>query len=70
MATESIAATNISEGEALILDCYEMLVRALKDHGEDLPPFAQRNAIKATAALWQVANGLGRQPGHLYDLGV
>lgn len=70
MAGETIATANLSEGETLILDCYETLVRALKDHGDDLPPFAQRNAIKATAALWQVANGLGRQPSHLYDLGV
>jgi hypothetical protein len=42
----------------------------LREHGDDLPPFAHRNAIKATAALWQVANGLGLQPGQLYDVGV
>lgn len=60
----------LTAGERELVDCYERLVRALREHGDDLPPFARRNAIKATAALWQVANGLGRQPGQLYDIGV
>lgn len=65
-----IRQTPTTAGEAAVLDCYENLIAALREHGEDLPPFARRNAIKAAAALWQVANGLGRQPGHLYDLGI
>jgi hypothetical protein len=57
-------------GEQELIACYERLVAVLREHGDDLPPFAHRNAIKATAALWQVANGLGLQPGQLYDVGV
>jgi hypothetical protein len=39
-------------------------------HREELPPFAERNAVKALAALWQVANGAGLQPGHIYETGA
>jgi hypothetical protein len=60
----------ISEGEAALLETYERLRAILEQHGEELPPFAQRNAVKALAALWQVANGLGRQPGQVYDVGA
>ena len=60
----------IGEGEQELLDTYERLRAILEQRGDELPPFAQRNAIKAAAALWQVANGLGRQPGQLYDIGV
>jgi hypothetical protein len=37
---------------------------------DQLPPFAERNALKALAALWQVANGLDQDPGQLYELGA
>ena len=67
MADELFA---ISEGEAALLETYERLRAILEQHGEELPPFAQRNAVKALAALWQVANGLGRQPGQVYDVGA
>jgi hypothetical protein len=60
----------ISAGEAALLETYERLRAILAEHGEELPPFAQRNAVKALAALWQVANGLGRQPGQVYDVGA
>jgi hypothetical protein len=60
----------IGEGEAALLETYERLYAILAEHGEELPPFAQRNAVKALAALWQVANGLGRQPGQVYDVGA
>ncbi len=59
-----------SEGEQAIVDAYELLLGALRDHGDELPPFAARNAVKAAAALWQVANGLGLDPGHPYELGL
>jgi hypothetical protein len=42
----------------------------LRDHRDDLAPFAERNALKALAALWQVANGLDQDPGQLYELGA
>ena len=57
-------------GEERLVACYEELAAILREHGEELPPFAQRNAIKALAALWQVANGLDRDPGQVYDLGA
>ena len=60
----------ITEGEQGLLDTYERLRAILAEHGEELPPFAQRNAIKALAALWQVANGLEQDPGQLYDVGA
>ena len=60
----------IGAGERQLLETYERLRAILADNGEDLPPFARRNAVKALAALWQVANGLGRQPGQVYDLGA
>jgi hypothetical protein len=60
----------LTRGEAQIVECYELLLAALRESGDDLPPFAERNAIKALAALWQVMNGLGRQPGQVYDVGA
>ena len=60
----------IGEGEAALLETYERLRGILEQHGDELPPFARRNAVKALAALWQVANGLGRQPGQVYDVGA
>jgi hypothetical protein len=59
-----------SAGEQALLEVYEQLLAVLREHGDELPPFAERNAIKALAALWQVANGLGRDPGQLYDVGA
>ena len=60
----------ITAGERELLETYERLRAILEQHGEELPPFAQRNAIKALAALWQVANGLEQEPGQLYHLGA
>jgi hypothetical protein len=60
----------LSAGEQALLETYDRLYATLAEHGDELPPFAQRNAIKALAALWQVANGLGRDPGQLYDVGA
>jgi hypothetical protein len=42
----------------------------LEKHRDQLPPFAERNAIKALGALWQVANGLDQDPGQVYELGA
>jgi hypothetical protein len=60
----------VTRGEDRLIECYELLLRTLREDGDDLPPFAERNAIKALAALWQVMNGLGRQPGQIYDVGA
>jgi hypothetical protein len=60
----------ISGAERRLLECYEQLAEVLREHGDELHPFERRNAVKALAALWQVANGLDADPGQLYDLGV
>ena len=64
------ADLDLTPGEAAVLQAYDSLVATLLDHGDDLPPFVHRNAVKAAAALWQVANGLGADPGHPYELGI
>lgn len=60
----------LTPGEAQIVESYELLLAALRENRDTLPPFAERNAIKALAALWQVMNGLEREPGQLYDVGA
>ena len=59
----------LSESERSLVECYQGLVRVLKD-GKELAPFERRNALKAVAALWQVMNGLDLDPGNLYEIGV
>ena len=59
-----------SPGERSLVECYDDLRGILKERGEELPPFARRNAIKALAALWQVANGLDAEPGPIDELGA
>jgi hypothetical protein len=63
-------STELNEGEDLLVASYRSLVEALSAHRDDLAPFAERNALKALAALWQVMNGLDQDPGQLYDLGA
>jgi hypothetical protein len=62
--------TELNEGERRLVDCYQSLVTTLRDNRDDLAPFAERNALKAAAALWQVMNGLDQDPGQLYELGA
>ena len=66
----SAEKADVTAGERRLVDCYEELVSTLRENGEELPPYAQRNAIKAAAVLWQVANGAGSRPGHIYDAGA
>ena len=60
----------MNEGELALIDVYRSLAAVLEQHRDELPPFAERNAIKALAALWQVANGLDQDPGQIYHLGA
>ena len=53
-----------------IMECYERLTRTLADHSSELAPFEQRNALKALACLWQIANGLDMDKGQIYHLGA
>ena len=59
----------LTESERSLVECYQGLVRILKD-GKELAPFERRNALKAVAALWQVVNGLDLDPGQLYEIGA
>ena len=60
----------LTPAESDLVACYERLVATLREHDDELPPFARANATKALAALWQVANGLDVEPGQVYDLGA
>jgi hypothetical protein len=61
---------DLSAGQRALVECYGSLLNVLAEHRAELAPFEERNALKATAALWQVMNGLDLDPGHLYDVGV
>ena len=63
-------ADGLNDAERELVQCYESLVEILRQRREELAPFEERNATKAVAALWQVMNGLDRDPGQLYDIGV
>ena len=60
----------LTPAETSLVECYEKLATTLREHGDELPPFARANATKALAALWQVANDLDVEPGQLYDVGA
>lgn len=63
-------SSELSVGERRLIASYEELVSTLREHCDELPPYAERNAIKALAALWQVANGAQQRPGQIYDAGA
>jgi hypothetical protein len=61
---------DLTPAESNLVACYEQLATTLREHANELPPFARSNATKALAALWQVVNGLDMEPGQLYDVGA
>ena len=65
-----MANHDLNPGERALVECYESLKRTLTEYRDDLAPFEERNALKALAALWQVANGLDQDPGQLYEVGA
>ena len=65
-----MTTAELSPVQRELVECYERLVKLLTEHHDELAPFEERNAVKATAALWQVVNGLDLDPGHLYHVGV
>lgn len=60
----------LNDAQRKLADTYEQLKAILQEHRDDLAPYEERNALKALAALWQVANGLDLDPGQLYDVGA
>jgi hypothetical protein len=61
---------DLNRAEAALVECYRTLEITLRERGDELAPFEQRNAVKALAALWQVMNGLDLNPGQVYELGA
>ena len=67
---QNMMGIELTDAEAKLVDGYRELSRVLEMYGDELAPFARRNATKAMAALWQVMNGLDMDPGQIYDLGA
>jgi hypothetical protein len=63
-------SVELTEAERRLVECYRTLAGVLETQRDELAPFAERNASKALAALWQVMNGLDQDPGQVYDLGA
>lgn len=61
---------DLNSAQEELMTCYDRLARVLSDQREGLAPFEERNALKALAALWQVANGLDMDRGQTYHLGA
>ena len=60
----------LNAAQAELVDCYDRLARLLSDRRDELAPYEERNALKALAALWQIANGLDMDRGQIYHLGA
>ena len=67
---QNVVGENLNPAQEELIGCYDRLARVLADRRDELAPFEERNALKALAALWQVANGLDMDRGHTYHLGA
>jgi nitrate/nitrite-specific signal transduction histidine kinase len=61
---------DLNAAQSELMECYEKLARTIADRRDELAPYEERNALKALSALWQVANGLDMDRGHIYHLGA
>ena len=61
---------DLNAAQEELMACYDRLAAVVGEHRDELAPFEQRNALKALAALWQVANGLDMDRGQTYHLGA
>jgi len=61
---------DLNDVQAELVECHDRLAALLAERADELAPFEKRNALKALAALWQVANGLDMDRGHLYHVGA
>ena len=64
------SGTELNAAQQELMGCYNDLVHILKERRAELAPYEERNALKAVAALWQIANGLDMDPGQLYEIGA
>ncbi len=60
----------LNDAQREVVECYDRLAHVLAERRDELAPFEEANALKALAALWQVANGLDMERGHTYHLGA
>ena len=67
---KDVSGTELGGAQQELMGCYNELVRILKERRAELAPYEERNALKAVAALWQIANGLDMDPGQLYEVGA
>ena len=67
---KDVQGTELGAAQQELMGCYNELVRILKERRAELAPYEERNALKAVAALWQIANGLDMDPGQLYEIGA
>lgn len=67
---QNATGQQLNPAQEELIACYDGLARILGDRRDQLAPFEERNALKALAALWQVANGLDMDRGHIYHLGA
>ena len=61
---------DLTPTQARLVQVYDELLELVRDQGDELSPFEERNAKKALGCLWQIANGLDMDPGQLYDIDV
>ena len=68
--TQNAIGEELTAPQRELIECYDRLAQVLGDQADQLAPFEKRNALKALAALWQVANGLDMDRGQTYHLGA
>ena len=68
--TQNAIGEELNAAQQELIECYDRLARVFADRADELAPFEKRNALKALAALWQVANGLDMDRGQTYHLGA
>jgi hypothetical protein len=67
---ENSLGHELNPAQTELMQCYDSLARTLADRRDEMAPFEERNALKALAALWQIANGLDMDRGQIYHLGA
>ena len=67
---KNAAGADLNGAEERLVECYQSLLSILTEQRDQLMPFEERNALKATAALWQIMNNLDMEPDQLYSVGA
>jgi hypothetical protein len=67
---KNAAGADLNGAEEKLVECYHSLLSILTEQRDQLMPFEERNALKATAALWQIMNNLDMEPDQLYSVGA